>query len=268
MDFSEREGHKKPKHNPLESMDAGLKNAIWTEVYSIINDNDFISWDSAGYSHTYRGDYAQRLWSNLFQQNISDLPSPRYFSKEINSLYTKLKWNEVYDLIEFLIKQNKLNIAKFNKILTEHNSAYRIINSIVQPVTNNEVVNAMESASNNALSKEIKEHLQKAESLYSNKHTPDFNNSCLESIQAVEGTCRLILDNNKILGDNIKELKKLKSHNQHIIGALEKINAFRGNDVAHAKDKDSYIPNREDAILIHTVCCGFINYFKSKKQDK
>ena len=28
MNFSEREGHKKPKHNPLESMDADLKNAI------------------------------------------------------------------------------------------------------------------------------------------------------------------------------------------------------------------------------------------------
>lgn len=268
MNFSEREGHKKPKHNPLESMDAGLKNAIWTEVYSII-DNDFISWDPAGYSHAYRGNNAQLLWSNVFQQNISDLPSPQCFLKKIDSLYAKLKWNEIYDLIEFLVKQNKPHTAKFNKILAEHNSSYTIINSLVQPVTSNEVINAIESASNNALlSEEIKKHLQQAENLYSNKQNPDFNNSCLESIQAVEGTCRFLLDNNKILSDNIKELKKSKSHNQHIIAALEKLNVFRGNDVAHAKDKDSYIPNREDAILIHTICCGFINYFESKKQDK
>ena len=126
----------------------------------------------------------------------------------------------------------------------------------------------MESAQNNSLSEEIREHLHKAQILYSSKQNPDFNNSCLESIQAVEGICRLILDNNKILGDNIRELKKSKSHNQHIIAALEKLNAFRGNDVAHAKNKGSYIPNREDAILIHTICCGFVNYFKSKKQNK
>lgn len=265
MDFSEREGHKQPKHNPLESMDASLKNAIWTEAYLIINGNDFISWDSAGYSHAYRGDCAQRLWSSLFQKNIIDLPSPRNFSVEINSLYEKLKWNEVYDLIEFLIKQNKLNTAKFNKILTEHNSAYRIINSIVQPITSHEVVNAMESAANNALSKEIKENLERAESLYSDKQNPDFNNSCLESIKAVEGTCRLILDNDKRLGENIKELNKSKEHSQHIIAILEKLNAFRGHDVAHAKKQDSHAPTREDAILTHTICCGFVNYFKSKK---
>jgi hypothetical protein len=268
MNFSEREGHKNPKDNPLESMDGSLKNAIWTEVYSIINGNDYISWDSAGYSHSYRGNYAQLLWSKLFQKNISNLPSPQYFSKEIDSLYKKLEWNEVYDLVEFLLEQNGRTTAKFNKILTEQNSAYRIINSIIQPITSNEVVNAMESASNNALSKEIKEHLQKAEKLYSNKQNPDFNSSCLESIQSVEGTCRLILDNKKILGDNIKVLKKSKSHSQHIIAALEKLNAFRGNDVAHAKDKDSYILNREDAILIHTICCGYVNYFKTKKLNK
>lgn len=269
MSFSEREGQKKPKHNSLENMDAGLKNAIWTVIYTHVNER-YISWGMTGYGDsTYRDAKAENLWTDFFEQKISNLPYAGNYLCDIEELYNNLAWYEVYDLIEFFLSQNDFFAPEeFNKALAKHNSAYRVIDSIVQPISDKKVIDAIESAHHHAFSGEIREHLHKAQALYSSKQNADFTNSCLESIKAIEGTCRLILNNNKILGDNIKELKKSENHNQHIIAALEKLNAFRGNDVAHAKDKDSYIPNREDAILIHTICCGFINYFKSKKQDK
>lgn len=265
MNFSEREGHKKPKHNPLESMDASLKNAIWTVIYTHI-DNRYISTGIAGYGDSnYRDAKAENLWTDFFEQNISRLPYARKYLSEIEALYTNLEWCGVYDLIEFFLGQNEyFEHEEFNKVLAKHNAAYRVIDSIVQPISDKEVINAMESAQINALSADIKEHLHKAQFLYSSKQNPDFNGSCLESIKAIEGTCRATLGNNNTLGDNIKELRKLKIHSQHIIAALDKINAFRGNDVAHAKKKDSHTPTREDAILIHAICCGFVNYFRSK----
>src|SRR5690606_37703589 len=112
-------------------------------------------------------------------------------------------------------KQDKhFSPEKFNKVLTKYNAAYRVINSIVQPISDENIIKNMEAAKNSSLSQEVREHLYKAQTLLSHKKYPDFNNSCLESIKAVEGTCRIIVGNEKILGDNIKEIKKL-NYNQH-----------------------------------------------------
>lgn len=67
------------------------------------------------------------------------------------------------------------------------------------------------------------------------------------------------------MGDNVKEAKNSTEYNQHIVALLEKLNAFRNDVLSHATKKDGYSPTREDAILIHTISCGFVNYFKSKK---
>jgi len=263
VNFSEREGHKKAKHNPLESMDTSLKNAIWTVIFTYIN-NNYISWGATGYGDSvFRDKKAGNLWTDFFDQKISQLPRVGNYLNEIEKLYAKLEWYGVYDLMDFFLEQNEhFDHKEFNKVLTKHNAAYRVIDSIVQPISDKEVIAAMESAQNNSLSKEIKEHLHKAQTLYSSKQKPDFNSSCLESIKAIEGTCRVVLNNSKILGDNIKELKHLK-YNQHIVGSLEKLNAFRNDVVAHATKHGGYSATKEDAIFIHTISCGFINYLKS-----
>jgi hypothetical protein len=268
MSFSEREGHKKPKHNALENMDATLKNAIWTVIYTHVN-NRYIYWGITGYGDsTYRDAKAENLWTDFFEQKISGRPYAGNYLRDIEKLYNNLAWYEVYDLIEFFLEQNDFfNSEEFNKVLAKHNSAYRVIDSIVQPISDKKVIDAMESAHQNAFSGETREHLHKAQALYSSKKNSDFTNSCLESIKAIEGTCRIILKNERILGDNVKEFKKLKIYNQHIVAILEKLNAFRNDVVAHATKQDSYSTTIEDAILIHTLCCSFINYFKSKKLE-
>lgn len=212
------------------------------------------------------------LWIDFFNQSISNFPYAGDYVKEFESLYKKLEWYEIFDLVEVILKLEnigrKANLPNaFNKVLEKKLSPYRVIGKIVQPNSDKETIQKIEHALNNSPNAIIKTHLTKAEKLFSLREHPDFVNSCLESIKAVEGTCRLILSNNKILSDNIKEFKNSKDHNQHIIAILDKLNAFRGNDVAHAKKEGGYTTTREDAILIHTICCGFVNYFKSKKQD-
>lgn len=270
MSFSNREGYEEPKHSPLGSMSGALKNDIWTEIYTIIN-NNYISYGTTGYGDsTYRDDNAKALWTKFFEQSISDLPHAGGFLKKIESLYKKLKWNQVYDLIEFFLKKiNRKEISeKFNSILEENNSSYRIMNNIVQPISDKKTIEIMESAYNDAPNKEIQNHLINAQNFYSNKQNPNFSNSCLESIKAVEAVCRFILHNDKTLGDNVKELKNNKNYDQHIIAVLEKIYAFRNDNSAHAKKPGGYQPNRDDAMLIHAICCGFINYFKSGNKNR
>jgi len=263
MSFSEREGYKKPTSNPLESMGEILKNDIWTEIYGIIN-KDFISHGNNSYDGTfYRNDSAELVWAKFFNNNVSDLPYAGEFLKEIRDLYNDLEWNGVYDLIEFLLERIKLKqkiTRTFNDVLEKNNASYTIINNIIQPISSKEVIEIMDTAHEGA-SSSSKGHLDKAQKLYSKKNDPDFDNSCSESIKALEAQCQFVFKNSRILGDNIKKMKKEEKVNQHIIGVLEKINAFRGDVTAHAKNPEGYSCDRDDAILIHTLCCGFINYF-------
>lgn len=57
MDFSEREGHKKPIHTSLGGMGSDVKNAIWTEIYKTIS--SFISYGITGYGDS---SYLNKKW--------------------------------------------------------------------------------------------------------------------------------------------------------------------------------------------------------------
>ncbi|HAT6823705.1 TPA: AbiJ-NTD4 domain-containing protein, partial [Legionella pneumophila] len=263
MNFSQREGYKDISLSPFEGMSTGLKNAIFNEIHSVIN--EFISLGMTGYGDSsYKGKNAELLWTVFFEKKKSILPYAGDFLKEFESLYDSLKWYEIYDLIEYLITlsnlRNDLIEVKFNQLFEKYNSPYRLINKVVQPISSEETIAMINTAFENAPTQESKQHLENAEKHYSRKQDPDFNNSCLESIKAIESCLRSKFKNKDNLGDNIKKLRGA-SYNQHIVSIIDKINAFRGHDSAHATKPDGYKPTREDAILIHSICCSFINYF-------
>lgn len=49
---------------------------------------------------------------------------------------------------------------------------------------------------------------------------------------------------------------------------LTKINPFRGDDVAHADKSEGYEITKYDAILVHILCVGFVDYIKSLNTRK
>lgn len=245
-------------------MNNNLRNAVWNEVCDIVAIQDGVT----GYGDaTYGSSAARLLWTEFFYKRITEFPYAGEFLKKIEPLYDDLKEKQVFNLIEFLLPltpRKKFFIDQFNRVLEKNNSEHKIIHDMVQPISGEEVSEIIKCAYSDAPDKETKQHLRKAQSLYSRKRKPDFNNSCLESVKAIEACCRSFFKNRKTLGDNIKKLKRTSADNLHIIALLGKINAFRNDVVAHATQSDGYHPDREDAILVHTVCCGFINYFKAK----
>ncbi|NNM58910.1 MAG: hypothetical protein HKM04_03765 [Legionellales bacterium] len=270
MTFCERQGYQKTKPIQIDEVDENLKNDIWTIIHEEIQKN-FISFGCTGYGDSsYRDDRAKSLWTEFFHKKSTSLPNPENFIKKIEGLYDNLAWQKIYEILEFMLERctiKKEFSVKINTTLEKNNSAYRVIENTIQPITCDLTILTVTAAHQNAINDVVKTHLIKAEKLYSLKN-PDFNNSCLESIKAIESTLYNRFKNNKRLGENIKSLSNDKSFDSHICEILKKINAFRGDsDVAHAKKEHSYTPTREDAILIHTICCGFVNYFKSKRSQ-
>lgn len=266
MNFSRREGYEVAIPTQLEGMDQQLRDDIFNLVYKIME--KFIQPGSTGYGDaSYRTNNPQLIWENFFHKRVSEYPYAGDFVKKFESLYNNLSWHKIYDLIEFLIPlpniDQNMSVA-INKVLEKNNSPYRIVNNIVQPISSKQIIRMIQDTYNNTRNQETKNHLDQAEKLYSRKQDPEFNNSCLESHKALESCLRSIFNNQEILGDNIKKLKKLRLE-QHILTMITQINAFRNDVSAHATKQDGYLPTLEDAILIHCMCCTFINYLTALK---
>lgn len=74
----------------------------------------------------------------------------------------------------------------FNKILEKENSAYRIIDGLVQEITNQDEISEIETAINDNPIQHSKDHLKQALKMMSDRENPDFRNSIKESVSAVE----------------------------------------------------------------------------------
>jgi arsenate reductase-like glutaredoxin family protein len=197
------------------------------------------------------------------------MPYARDYLEKINYLYDELNEEEVIGLINFILERNLPNKEKikniFSGILEENNAPYRIINGMVQPFSDKEITAILENAYQHAPNEIIRKHLVNAERLYSDANSFDYRTSCQESINALEACLQFFYKNKDRLGQNINRLEKDGKYDKHIVQCAKKIYAFRNDNTAHANKSNGYQPDKEDALLIHTLCCGFVYYFRNKK---
>ena len=138
------------------------------------------------------------------------------------------EWYVVFDFIERYLRMcdgDKLHLMtnEFNKILEDEVSAYRIVDKIVVPITNNAEIETINTAMNTKYDA-INTHIKKALELYADRRKPDYENSIKESISSVESICCLITGQSGANATLGKTIKKLKENQVHIHPALE--NAF------------------------------------------
>lgn len=228
MRFSERIGKKEVKVEiQIDSIDTDLKNGLWNVIiiYFIepMCDDGWLN-DSA-YKNTVKA-----IWFSFFKEPIDEIPlTTETIKNQFRKRFFAWDYLEIYDFINFIISFNNAPFDKnafiksFNIILERDLSAYRIIDDILVPITNEQEIHTIEKAlsdSNKFDLKGVNIHLSEALSKLSSKTNPDYRNSIKESISAVESICQQITgDKNTELG---KALKKLSSK-LPIHGALEKM---------------------------------------------
>jgi len=198
--FSQRKGHKPLKKEfQRETVDGELKNRLWSALKITVWDK----WSPASFYDGYSieskivNSLLDRIWLDFFKSPIDIRPKFHFDSPSDHSAYGKLrsyffeaKWYEVYDLIEFVIKNIPppwaTNLRDFcNALLEEENAAYRIIDDEIVEITSEIEIEAIEEALATK-NQPITAHLKRALELLSDKKQPDFRNSIKESISAVE----------------------------------------------------------------------------------
>jgi AbiJ N-terminal domain 4 len=191
----------------------------------------------------------------------------------IKNCFFICKWNEVYDFIEFTIRQGKESLQPgfrnlCNYVLEHEDSGYRFVGLEITPITSSYEIEAIEEALAAGL-KSVEVHFESALSLLSDRKNPDYRNSIKESISAVESMCRLLSGDSKAtLGVALKTVKDKASIHPALERAFSSLYGYTSDEggIRHSLLEESNL-TFTDAKFMLVTCAGFTNYLIGKAAD-
>jgi hypothetical protein len=261
MKFSERIGAVR-RVLQKESMDEGLKNALWNLAY-VRYWSHYANKTSQPTADVTEGRLLAALWTEHFNKLRDELPL--FFSdafREIKRHFLASGWESVYDFVEFIANcgfDASSFIADCNRVLKKHVSAYRFVGTSLAPVTSDEEIVAVEeAASHGGRFSTVAFHIETALLRLADRINPDYRNSIKESISAVEAACQTITNNKSAsIGQALKALG--------IHPALERgFSAIYGytsdaQGIRHALSEEPNV-GADDAKFFLVSCSAFTNY--------
>ncbi len=275
MKFSERLGYKPVKEQlQVESIDSELKNSLW----SVFLDSFFEGLSNYGYPAYQLYNYHRALWFNFFKLPIdtSYIYSDRGVSKDDLKRYLRKyffankNWYDPFDLIEFSAKfANHTFIEAMNLVLKREKSAYRFVNGQITQITSATEISEIEEAiTSSDIYKPVSIHLNTALSLLADKHNPDYRNSIIESISAVESMCKIFTGYEKAtLGETLTLLEKDGKLHPAMKKAFSSLYGYTSDDAGISNalmEGDRSIDFHESKFMLVT-CSSFINFLKGRK---
>ena len=261
-----------------EEVSNELRAALWNILYENV-----IRKTSKNFQSDLKMDFATHFIQILVDSRGYDV------FVEIRAFITQGKWYEVYDTVEYIYlfvknfpteyetdRIGRIHIVpspdpqqlkkEINLVLEQENSAYRIVDDEIAPITDDMEIKEIETAQENARSN-VQTHINTALGFLSDRQNPDYRNSIKESISAVEALCR------EITGESTldKALPALEKKGIFIPKMLRKsfenVYHFTNGEsgIRHALMDEEEEPGFEEAKYMLVVCSAFVNYIQGKK---
>ncbi len=258
MKFSERKGIIKILNVvQKDKIKVETRNLLWNALYE--------RGDITRQFHQDK-DFKKVYWTIYNKKTLDSIPASFY--EKFKRIMLSGNWNEVYDLLEFIlnyVKDTKLN-QSINTVLENELSGYRFVNGQITDIIDKQEIEMLQDALNDEDFPNVKAHLQRALELLSDRKNPDYRNSIKESISAVESIAKEIAQKPKAeLGKALKEIEK----KGELHGALKKgfLSLYGytsdANGIRHSLMEESNL-TADDAKFFLLVCTSFINYLKTK----
>ena len=282
MRFSERNGYQ-PIRGIIqkESINTNLKNSLWNTISECIFNE---------YSRPYLAriniipgsnleSFFKLLFHRYFKKRIDQIPySIESTIAEIDTLFFKTyKWYEIYNFIEACIEYFPFDEKKedfiilLNDCLEIENSAYRVINYQITPITSEQEIQSIEQAIENTNPYSgVQQHLNQALKLMSDRQHPDYRNSIKESISAVESICKIVTQDEKAtLGQALKIIENKYGLHEALKKSLSQLYGYTSDadGIRHAMLEESNL-SYIDAKFMLVACTNFINYLIEKTTDQ
>ncbi|WP_165304990.1 AbiJ-NTD4 domain-containing protein [Pedobacter sp. SYP-B3415] len=252
----------------VDSMDNDLRNSLWN-IFDVLVVRKI---KPSGYSESAKWTKLRVNWIMHFEKKIlsSQSTEPSSFEWEMKNVFIKGEWWKVYDAIQFMIDIGSISsdeIHYYNTILERESSAYRIIDNLIVPITNETEIGTIETASTiGDLNQDIagvSVHLRKALSELSNKTAVDYALVIRESISAVETIVKAITSENT-LGAGLRKIEHRGiTINSQLKESFNKVYAYSNDPEAgirHAVMSGHQPADFETAKYLLVTCSAFINY--------
>jgi hypothetical protein len=267
--FSERMGIAPAKLVQLDGMDERLRNGIWNAFRKYFLPKD-MAWDDPF------EDERAYVWFRVIYEEILGLMRDELpwrsgeALEDFRQRFSRLKWNEVYEMIEFLGSRERVPdgfTAECNRVFERERSGYRFAGGILVRITNPIELGAVERGMGDASVNSIgaaTEHLRAAAELMGSRDNPNFRNSVKESISAVEAVVRDLTGEPKAtLGDALDDLEP--PLHPALAKGLAAIYGWTsdGGGIRHALAEGSTV-KLEDAQLMLSTCAALISYLVAK----
>lgn len=260
MKFSDRLGFTTVRDQiQIDSIDAPLKNSLWTQVYWEL-DRIYKKWIWEPYTSHIRCNYLKEPIDNKPKYHDDAL---RYLR---NNFMSSLRY-EPYNFIEFILPYTEPNFKeKINEILEDEKSWYRVIDNTFTPITAEAEIESIENAvSKSGKYQVVSTHIKKALEHLSDRTSPDYRNSIKESISGVESMCKIITGQDKAtLWDTLKTLAKNHSLHPSLQKGYDWLYGYTNDadGIRHGLlDKDKELSSH-DAQFMLVVCSAFVNYLE------
>lgn len=220
-------------------------------------------WDESGPT---LGELCMRLWAGLWKQPLDTMPEWPQMYAEIRKKFFDGEWYEVFDLLEFIAallppERATALVLACNRVLEEEQSAYRFVGLQAAPLTSEEEIAEVEEAIGGPLEM-VRDHLQAALRLLSDRTQPDYRNSMKESISAVEALARaLSAKPNATFAEALKAAGQEVGLHPALVDAFVKIYGYAcdAGGIRHAVKAPEDRPSAEDARWMLVTCSAFVN---------
>ncbi len=267
--FSQRKGLKQVKSViQVDSLDDNLRNRLWSVLYTNYFSNERFE------DYQYYISFCALLWNEYFKYPIDTLSNDPHDVREIiRKYFFGCKWHEVYDFIEFTANnygKKRINsnfVSECNRVLEKELSAYRFVGGKIVEITTKEEITEIEQALEIPLNP-VKQHIEQALTLLSDRKSPDYRNSIKESISAVETISKLIAKDDKAtLGKALQVIERTGDIELHPVlkVAFDKLYAYTSDEdgIRHGMLDEPNI-SFEDAKFMLVSCSAFVNYLVTK----
>jgi len=273
--FSQRKGivpiqKKFQIDNADEDLRNGLWNCMWTIILSKVTGSTFLSRDDLP------GNFARNYWENYRKLTIDTLPRHwQNITGEIRHIFLQQGWNEMYDIIEFIVanfdlgnKENDEFRKCFNFVSEKEFSSYRLVGNNITEITSTEEIKEIEEALQSPVDA-VKVHLESSIGKLSDKINPDYRNSIKESISAVEVICKKITgDSDTTMGKALEEIetKGIIELHTDMKDAFKKLYHYTSDadGIRHSLMEGKTGADFDDAKFMLVSCSAIVNYLISK----
>jgi hypothetical protein len=272
--FSQRQGLEPPRTvAQIGSMDEPLLNGIWNCL--VLHGLGRLSEDDRG--KPYRNDnsaFLINLYHEHFKWRVDEIPDfhPMAFAI-IRERFLKFKWNEVYDFVEFAIANYPKgamasSIECLDRTLIKENAGYRMLNGKVVPLTSSEEIEEVKKAIRSRVGP-VRQQLDTALALLSDRKSPDPADSIKNSISAVESLCKTIAaDGSKTLPASLPGVETRIGLHKALGMSLNNLYGY-GNvksGVRHGGTQH-VIEKMAEARFFIVICSAWVNYMTAKAAE-